>query len=242
MHPETIYLEVEIPCIDRHSRGAQYINTAHSTSRILFNARRFNGESRMNAKWNMAWIIAIASIAAPVYAQDTSLADAAQKVVSAAEPVHKQAEIIGIDAATRTLTLRGPKGATTTAVVSDQVRNFDQLKIGDKVDVLYKNALLVTASKATGADKGIRKRVDTAVYAPASGANGFESSRQVEILATVESITRKNGTITLRGPWRTDTFDIPHDLDTKNLKPGDTIHAVFVSAAAVEVTPKSVAK
>ncbi|MDR5839929.1 hypothetical protein [Caballeronia sp. LZ031] len=196
----------------------------------------------MNAKWNMAWIIAAASIAAPVYAQDTSLANAAQQVVSAAKPDHRQAEIIGIDAATRTLTLRGSKGATTTAVVSDQVTNFNQLKIGDQVDVLYKNALLVTATKATGADKGVRKRVDTAVYAPASGANGFASSRQVEILATVESINRKNGTITLRGPWRTDTFDIPHDLDTKNLKPGDSVHAVFLSATAVDVTPKSAAK
>lgn len=196
----------------------------------------------MNAKWNMAWIIAIASIAAPVYAQDTPLATAAQKVVNAAQPVHKQAQIIGIDSATRTLTLRGSQGATTTVIVSDQVRNFDQLKTGDQVDVLYKNALLVTAEKATGADKGIRKRVDTTVYAPASGAGGFDSARQVEILATVQSINRKNGTITLRGPWHTDTYDIPHDVDTKNLRPGDTVHAVFVSAAAVEVTPKSATK
>ena len=125
------------------------------------------------------------------------------------------------------------------------MKNFDELKIGDQVDVLYKSALLVTAQKVAGADKGIRKRVDTSVYTPVSGASGvpgFESERQVEILATVQSINRKNGTITLRGPWRTDTYDIPADVDTKNLKPGDTIHAVFVSAAAVEVTPKSAAK
>ena len=143
---------------------------------------------------------------------------------------------------TRTITLRGAKGKITTAVVSDEVKNFDQLKVGDQVDVLYKNALLVTAEKGSGADKGIRKRVDTSVYTPASGASGasgFESARQVEVLATVESINRKNGTITLRGPWRTDTFDIPHDVDTRNLKPGDTIHAVFVSAAAVEVNQKA---
>jgi hypothetical protein len=199
----------------------------------------------MKAKWSAALILTASAITTSVFAQTDSLATSAQKVVGAAQPVHLQAEIIGIDAATRTLTLRGTKGTVTTAVVSDEVKNFDQLKVGDRVDVLYKNALLVTAAKASGADKGIRKRVDTSVYTPASGASGvsgFESARQVEVLATVESINRKNGTITLRGPWRTDTFEIPHDMDTKNLKPGDMVHAVFVSAAAVEVTPKSAAK
>lgn len=192
----------------------------------------------MKAKWSAALIIAASAITISAYAQNDSLAQSAQKIAGAAQPVHLQAQIIGIDTATRTLTLRGTKGVVTTAVVSNEVNNFDQLKVGDQVDVLYKNALLVTAEKASGADKGIRKRVDTSVYAPASGASGFESARQVEILATVQSINRKNGTITLRGPWRTDTFDIPHDVDTKGIKPGDTIHAVFVSAAAVEVTPK----
>lgn len=199
----------------------------------------------MKAKWSAALILTASAITTSVFAQNDSLATSAQKVVGAAQPVHLQAQIIGIDTATRTLTLRGTKGTVTTAVVSDEVKNFDQLKVGDRVDVLYKNALLVTAAKASGADKGIRKRVDTSVYTPASGASGvsaFESTRQVEVLATVESINRKNGTITLRGPWRTDTFEIPHDMDTKNLKPGDMVHAVFVSAAAVEVTPKSAAK
>jgi len=204
-----------------------------------------HGESRMNAKWSVVLMLAASAITTSVHAQNESLATQAQKIAGSAQPVHLQAQIIGIDAGTRTLTLRGAKGAISTAVVSDQVKNFDELKIGDQVDVLYKSALLVTAQKVAGADKGIRKRVDTSVYTPVSGASGvpgFESERQVEILATVQSINRKNGTITLRGPWRTDTYDIPADVDTKNLKPGDTIHPVFVSAAAVEVTPKSAAK
>jgi len=120
--------------------------------------------------------------------------------------------------------------------VSQQVAGFDQLKIGDRVDVLYKNALLVKADKVTGADKGIRARVDTQVYAPASG--GFESARQIEVLATVQKIDHKKRLVTLRGAYQTQTLEVGPDVDLKGVKVGDTIHAVFVSAAAVQVTPQ----
>jgi hypothetical protein len=196
----------------------------------------------MKAKWRVIALLALSSMATLARAQDEPLAATAHKVIGAAQPVHLQAQIIGIDPATRTLTLRGSKGAVRTAVVTEEVKSFDKLRVGDRVDVLYKNALLVTAEKVTGADEGIRKRVDTASYAPSSGATGFQSSRQVEVLATVQGIDRKHNKITLRGPWQTGTFDLPPELAKDHLKPGDTVHAVFVSAAAVEVTPAGEAK
>jgi hypothetical protein len=94
----------------------------------------------------------------------------------------------------------------------------------------------VKAEKVTGKDKGIRARVDTQVYAPASG--GFESARQIEVLATVQKIDRKKRLVTLRGAYQTQTLEAGPDVDLKDVKVGDTIHAVFVSAAAVQVTPK----
>ena len=125
-------------------------------------------------------------------------------------------------------------------LVGKEVTNFDQLHIGDRVDVDYKNALLVRAEKVTGADKGMRARVDTTAYEPTSGAkgvSGFDAQRQVEIYATVQSIDMKKRKITLRGPWRTETLDLLPEFAAEKLKKGDTIHAVFVSATAVQVTP-----
>jgi Cu/Ag efflux protein CusF len=135
------------------------------------------------------------------------------------------------------LTLKGAKGRVLPAVVGKQVTNFDTLKIGDRVDVMIKDALLLKAVKTSAKDDGLRKRVDTTAFAPASDASGFGSAQEVEIIATVQSINRKNKTITLRGPWHTDTFDLTPELAAYKLKAGDTIHAVFVSATAVEVTP-----
>jgi Cu/Ag efflux protein CusF len=188
----------------------------------------------MKKAMGAAALVALAYMAQPAYAQD-ALANSAQDVVSAVQPVHIQAKIVAIDTASRTVTLQGPNGRTAMILVSDQVPGFDKLKVGDNVDAEYKNALLVTAEKVKGADKGIRERVDTQVYQPASG--GYQTAKQIEVLATVQKIDRKKRTVTLRGAYQTQTLDVGPDIDLKDLKVGDTVHAVFVSAAAVKITP-----
>jgi Cu/Ag efflux protein CusF len=201
----------------------------------------------MNLKWCVTTILslsAIAALAGTATAQDQPLAKSAQQVLGEAPPIHIQAHIVGIDAASRTVTLRGPHG-DATVLVNKEVANFDQLRVGDRVDVDYKNALLVSAEKVKGGAKGERQRIDTTTYQPTSGpkgVTGYDATRQIEVIATVESINAKQRTITLRGPWRTETFDLTPDIEAEKLKKGDTIHAVFTSATAVQVTPVSVAK
>ncbi|CAM2183769.1 RND efflux pump membrane fusion protein barrel-sandwich domain-containing protein [Paraburkholderia sacchari] len=165
----------------------------------------------------------------------SALATAAQDIVANEPPVHVKVQIVGIDRASRVITVRGPRGNEVQIGLSQQVANFDKLNVGDTVDVLYKNALLVTAEKVTGKDKGIRKRVDTNVYLPAS--SGYDAARQVEVQATVQHINAKKREVTLRGAYQTVTLEATPDVDLKKLKVGDTIHAVFVSAYATQVTP-----
>ncbi|AXE95967.1 hypothetical protein ACTJLC_09685 [Paraburkholderia sp. 22099] len=186
-------------------------------------------------------IAAALAVAQPACAQD-AMASAAQGHALAVEPVHVKAEIVGIDPGSRALTLKGPQGNTVIVLVGQQVAAFDQLKVGDRVDVLYKNALLVKAEKVTakGKGKGSRERVDTQAYAPASG--GLDSTREIETLATVQKIDRTRRLVTLRGASRTQTLEVSPEVDLADIKAGDTIHAVFVSAAAVQVTPQQAAQ
>lgn len=170
----------------------------------------------------------------------SDLSSAAQAVIANVPPIHVQAKIVGIDRASRIVTLRGPRSNDLDIALSRQVGNFDQLNVGDTVDVLYKNALLVTAEKVTGKDKGIRKRVDTNVYVPAS--SGYDAARQVEVQATVLRINAKKREVTLRGAYQTVTVDATPDVDLKTLKVGDMIHAVFISAYATQVTPVGAAQ
>jgi hypothetical protein len=192
----------------------------------------------MNAKWTVALSLALLTVTAHVGAQtDQQLSSAAIQSVLSAPPKQVQAQITGIDPGTRTLTLKGTKGRVIRVVVGKEVTNFDTLKIGDRVDVQIRDAILVKAVKASAKDDGLRKRVDTEVYAPASGSEGFGAVHEVEVIATVQSINQKKKTITLRGPWHTETFDLSSEIAAYKLKAGDTVHAVMISATAVQVTP-----
>ncbi|SAK80608.1 hypothetical protein AWB75_04984 [Caballeronia catudaia] len=194
----------------------------------------------MNMKLRAISILAMTAIAASAgsaFAQTDSLAKTAEQVTMAENPIHLQSTIVGIDSANRVLMLRDQSGDVMLPVVKE-VKNFDKFKVGDVVDVYYKNALLMDISKATG-DKTDRARVDTTTVAPASGANvvaGFDAMRKVEILATVVSIDAAKRTITLRGPQNTVKLDIVKNVDVSKLKKGDNVHAVFVSALAVQVS------
>ena len=192
----------------------------------------------MNVKWTVALSLALLTVTAHVSAQtDQQLSSAAIQSVRNAPPKQIHAQIVGIDPATRSLTLKGAKGRVMPVVIGKEVTNFDALKIGDRVDVQVRDSMLVRAVKASTKGDELRKRVDTDVYAPGSGSQGFGAAHETEIVATVQSINNKNKTITLRGPWRTETFDLSSEIAAYKLKPGDTVHAVLISATAVEVTP-----
>lgn len=169
----------------------------------------------------------------PAFAE-TALAGAAQTVVAEAQPIEVQAQIIGLDRAARTLTLLGPHGNELLVAISPQVDNYDQLRIGDYVNVLYKNALLVAAQKVTGERQGLRERVETNAMVP--DGSGYDAARQIEVLATVEHVNRSTRKVTLRGASQTAVIDAGPNVDLAALHAGDTIHAVFVSAYAVRVT------
>jgi Cu/Ag efflux protein CusF len=180
-------------------------------------------------------MLAAALAATSVQAAD-SLAKAADSLVEAAPPIHLKARIIALDAGARTVTLKGEDGIEVTMQVDGKMAGFDKLRVGDKVDVLYKNALLVQAEKVDPAGKGIRERVDAQVTL--KGPDGRDSVHQVETLSTVQKIDPAKRLLTLRGVYETQIIRVTPDFDLKDLHVGDTIHAVFVSATAIEVTPQ----
>lgn len=167
--------------------------------------------------------------------EQSALAGRVQALLATAPPVEIKARISEIDRASRIITLHGQKGHDIDVAIGPQVENFDQLRVGDNVEVLYKNALLVSADKIAGADKGIRKRVDSGVYQ--STPSGYSAARQVEVQATVLHMDASKREMRLRGAYRTVTLVVGPDIDFKTLKVGDTVHAVFVSAYATRVTP-----
>ncbi|SMG61494.1 hypothetical protein [Paraburkholderia susongensis] len=176
----------------------------------------------------------LAAMAGPAVAQQNAAAPASEpQAVGAVALLHVQARVVAIDSATNSVTLRGPRGGEDTFDVNPQAADVSKLHIGDIVNIAYKKAVLIGVDKL--APSGIRKRVDTQVTQPA--ANGVvASARRVEVVATVRKLDRKNRTITLRGPTRTETLDVSPDVALDQIKVGDSVRAVFVAAVAASVS------
>src|ERR1700730_17604304 len=113
----------------------------------------------MTAKWTVALSLALLTVTAHVGAQtDQQLSSAAIQSVLSAPPKQVQAQITGIDPGTRTLTLKGTKGRVRPVVVGKEVTNFDTLKIGDRVNVQIRGAILVKEVETFAKEDGVRKR------------------------------------------------------------------------------------
>lgn len=165
----------------------------------------------------------------------TEVAVAGPGVRGVASEVEIRAKVVALDMARRTASLKGPKGNVVTVNVPTEVRNFDQVRVGDELSVRYATAVAVKLERV--AKSGIRERVETADAARAEQGDkpGVAIGRTVEILAEVQSIDKKNNQVVLRGAERTVAMVVPPSVDIKALKVGDEVRALFVEAAVVMV-------
>src|SRR4029434_96453 len=99
----------------------------------------------------IAALIMVATASLNVSAQSSgAVVDSQPGRVGVAQAVDVTATISGIDAAKREITLKGPDGKEVTMVAGPEVKNFSQLKVGDKVDIQYVEALVLELKKGGG--------------------------------------------------------------------------------------------
>jgi hypothetical protein len=194
-------------------------------------------------------VFAIALLGAPVLAQQPGATGGA---VVASEPgkatiaraAEMSAQVVGLDKATRTVTLKGPKGKVVDIVAGDEVKNFDQIKLGDFVVARYVQALTLALA---GTKAGIREagEKDAAVRAQPGERPGGAVARQVTVLADVIGVDPKKKTITLKGPkGNVVDLEVQNQDHFKVVKKGDQVAVTYTEALAmsVEPAPKPAAK
>jgi hypothetical protein len=150
--------------------------------------------------------------------------------------IQATAQVVAIDTRTRTVTLKGPEGKVAEVVVGPQVRNFDQIRTGDRVVVRYLEALSLELRKTTGS------RDVTAAAAAARAAPGERPAAvvagQVTAVADVVAVDPTNMVITLKGP-RGNIVDlhVKNPDHFKVVKPGDQVDVTYTEAVALSVEP-----
>lgn len=155
----------------------------------------------------------------------------------AANIVEVTASVQSLDKANRTVTLKGPKGGVQTITAGPEVKNFDQIKVGDQVAVRYVEALSLELKKG---GKAPVARTDTEATAkampgekPAAGVG-----RQIRVTADVLALDAASQTVTLRGPKHTIDLKVRDPAQFKLVKVGDQVEATYTEALAISVEPK----
>ena len=152
-----------------------------------------------------------------------------------------RATVTAIDPATREVTIQGDHGPVTIQVGPD-VKNFNNLKVGDRVNISYYQGI------AAQLVKGGKKVSDPAVSTFSTGTPaGMRPSGQVGTSATVtakiQDVNLPTNTVAF-----TDSAGTTHIIQVRTpemqsfireLKRGDIVQVTFTDSVAVEVLPAS---
>jgi hypothetical protein len=185
----------------------------------------------------LAAIVSTFALVQPAIAQTTdSAVTSSPGKVGAAQIVEVSATITAIDKANRRITLKGPKGNEATIVAGPEVKNFNQLKVGDVAQFKYYESLALELKKGGG------MKVEKTEKAGAAGAMPGETpagaaGRQVTVVGDVIKLDAATQTITVKGPQRTVELKARDPEQFKLIAVGDQIQATYTEALAVAVTP-----
>lgn len=150
------------------------------------------------------------------------------------ETVKATAKVTAIDGAKRLVTLE-MDGKSKTVACGPEVKNFDQIKVGDLLKVTFVEALAVYLQKA-GAPAG-GEEVKTVTLAPKGAKPGVLVTDTVTLKAKIDAVDAKKGAVTITTPdGKTKTMKVAKNVkELKGLKKGDDIVVRYTEALAVVV-------
>ena len=177
-----------------------------------------------------------AVVAIPAHAQTgAAMVGTAPGKAAAVETVKMTATITAIDKATRDVTLKGPQGNEVVLTAGPEVKNFDKLKAGDVINVVYTEQLTIHVEPPGAMSTTAQATETTAQPGEKPGGMYGES---VETKATIAAIDKADGSATLVGQ-EGDTLTVypqhPENLDKVNV--GDLVVFTHTQKVAVSVAP-----
>ena len=159
-----------------------------------------------------------------------------------ADAIQLQGKVKAINKKTREVTIVGPQGNQIVLPAGDEVKNFDQIRVGDLVTLTYVQALVVELKKVE--NSGIRERVESEsrVAAKAGEKPAGMIEKTIRVVANVVAVNPKAQTVTLRGAKRTVEVAVKDPALLNNVKVGNQVEATYIEAVALVVTAEKKAK
>ena len=131
------------------------------------------------------------------------------------------ATVSEIDPKTRKITLSTEDGSRATFAAPPEMHNFDQLRVGDKVNATLKEQLLVAVGPGTQPSGTYGAAV---ARAPKGARPGAMAAETFQVIGTVKSIDSAKRTATLQfADGDTATVPVRADVDLTRYKAGDSV-------------------
>ncbi len=180
----------------------------------------------------------------PAPATPGPIAAAVKGPVVAVETRSINGKVAAINPGMRLVVVDGDNGRMTSMFVGPNVRNFNNLKLGDRVTMRYTEALALAIAKGgPGAESKlgeIRTKVeaDAAGQAALGGKPGMSATERTTLVANVFEIDRARSILTLRG---TDGVPVDIKVADKNaldqIKLNDQIVIGYRQSAVLSIEP-----
>jgi hypothetical protein len=185
--------------------------------------------------WRCAFIICLFAIVnSCAVAQDKEPSEKPGVVM--VEEASLTASVEAIDYGKRTVALKGPRGNVVVLKAGPEVKNFNQVKIGDRVTANYFESTAIFVRKPN--EPPFAEEVSAVQLAAPGERPGVSAVETVEVTALVEEIDYKNRTVTLRGPQRTATLKVDKNVKRfDEVKKGDELVVRHTEAMAITVQP-----
>jgi hypothetical protein len=165
---------------------------------------------------------------------------AGSAVLIAQEPVQKanmikiSATIQAIDATSRTVTLRDEKGNEDTFAIGETVQRFNELKVGQRVNITYYESLVLQLVKP--GEPGGGQSLEAALNRAKSALPAGSISTQEKATVTVKAVDMTIPSLTVTTPdGRTVTRKIEQKKYLEGVKPGDKIDITMTRAFVTSV-------
>ncbi len=155
--------------------------------------------------------------------------------------VTASAVVKAVDPATRSVTLGLPKGETRTIEVSPEVRNFDQIKVGDTVNVKYSEALSIELKKGGKAALGTTETSSLDRSKPGAKPGGL-ATHQMTVVADVVAVDAAKKKVSVKNAKGEVTdLNVQDPEQLKLVKVGDQVEATYTTALAISLEPAKAA-
>jgi hypothetical protein len=149
--------------------------------------------------------------------------------------VHSSATVTAINKSARTIAIKTDSGEETSVEVPKDVKQFDALAVGDKIDLDFYRSMAISMAPS-GSKPSMSEKKGRMV-----DVGGGVRGREVSISAEVVSVDPAANTVTFKGPkgnmQTVHVENAANQAKLASLKPGQVVQFDWVEAVAASIRP-----